>query len=156
MPGGGLSLIIEAMQRYETHVTTDVGDRGQLIETKAAVRSLNRKIEETISQIIAEQTQKLAEIERKRDRLEQELIKAQSKTDRNSLRSPVDGTVQQLSVSTLGQVVASGQSLLTVVPLGGDRSRHGRQQGYRVCRAGAAGRRQGRSVPVHVIRDIRP
>ena len=32
---------------------------------------------------------------------------------------PIAGKVQQLSVSSLGQVVASGQSLLTIVPLGG-------------------------------------
>ena len=35
------------------------------------------------------------------------------------LRAPIAGTVQQLAVSSLGQVVSSGQSLLTVVPLGG-------------------------------------
>jgi membrane fusion protein, hemolysin D len=76
-------------------------------------------MEETVSQFIADQTQKLAEIERKRDRTEQELIKAQSKTDRTQLKSPIDGTVQQLSITTVGQVVTSGQSLLTVVPLEG-------------------------------------
>jgi hemolysin D len=76
-------------------------------------------LEETVSQFIADQTQKLAEIERKRDRTEQELIKAQSKTDRTQLKSPIDGTVQQLSITTVGQVVTSGQFLLTVVPLEG-------------------------------------
>ena len=39
--------------------------------------------------------------------------------DGRSARKPVDGTVQQLNVSTVGQVVTSGQSLLTVVPLDG-------------------------------------
>jgi hemolysin D len=35
------------------------------------------------------------------------------------LKAPIAGTVQQLAVSSLGQVVVSGQSLLTIVPLGG-------------------------------------
>jgi hemolysin D len=116
---GSRALTIEALQQLENYVTTDAGDRGQLLETDAAVYSLTRKMEETVSQFIADQTQKLAEIERKRDRTEQELIKAQSKTDRTQLKSPIDGTVQQLSITTVGQVVTSGQSLLTVVPLEG-------------------------------------
>jgi hemolysin D len=116
---GSRALTIEALQQLENYVTTDAGDRGQLLETDAAVHSLTRKMEETVSQFIADQTQKLAEIERKRDRTEQELIKAQSKTDRTQLKSPIDGTVQQLSITTVGQVVTSGQSLLTVVPLEG-------------------------------------
>ena len=33
------------------------------------------------------------------------------------LKAPIDGTIQQLAVATVGQVVAIGQSLLTVVPL---------------------------------------
>jgi len=116
---GSRALTIEALQQLENYITTDAGDRGQLLETDAAVHSLTRKMEETVSQFIADQTQKLAEIERKRDRTEQELIKAQSKTDRTQLKSPIDGTVQQLSITTVGQVVTSGQSLLTVVPLEG-------------------------------------
>jgi hemolysin D len=113
---GSRALTIEALQQLETQLTTDAGDRGALIETDAAMASLQRKIAETVSQFIADQSQKLAEVERKRDRLVQELIKAQSKSDRTQLRAPIAGTVQQLSVTTVGQVVTSGQSLLTLVP----------------------------------------
>jgi hemolysin D len=114
---GSRALVIEAKQQYETQIVSDVGDRGQLIETDAAMRSLDRKIDEAATQFIADQSQKLSEVERKQDRLVQELIKAQSKTDRTQLKAPIAGTVQQLAVSSLGQVVSSGQSLLTVVPL---------------------------------------
>ena len=116
---GSRAMIIEALQQYETQVTTEAGERGQLLETDAAISSLQHKIEETVTQFIADQTQKLAEIERKRERLVQELVKAQSKNDRTQMRSPIDGTVQQLNVSTVGQVVASGQSLMTIVPIDG-------------------------------------
>ena len=116
---GSRALIIEAMQQLETHLTTDAGDRGQLLETDAAIASLERKVEENRTQFIADQSQKLAEAERKRDRLVQELLKAQSKNERTQLRSPIAGTVQQLSVTTVGQVVTSGQSLATIVPVDG-------------------------------------
>jgi hemolysin D len=114
---GSRSQVIEALQQYETEMTDDVKDRGQLIETDAAMRSLERKIEETVSQFIADQSQKLADIERKADRLRDEAVKAQTKSDRTLLKAPIAGTVQQLAVTTVGQVVAGGQSLLTVVPV---------------------------------------
>lgn len=116
---GSRALTIEAMQQHETHLTTDVGERGQLAEADAAVLSLQRRVEEALTQFVAEQTQKLAETERKKDRLEQELVKARSKNERMQLRAPIAGTVQQLAVTTVGQVVAGGQSLLTVVPIDG-------------------------------------
>jgi len=119
MGSGARAQTIESLEQLDTQITTDTGDRGQLIETDAAMRSLERKGEEAIAQFVADQSQKLAEAERKRDHLQQDLIKAQSKADRTELRAPITGTVQQLGVSSLGQVVASGQSLMTIVPLGG-------------------------------------
>ena len=119
MGSGSRGQTIEALQQLETQITTDTGDRGQLIETDAAMGSLQRKLEQTTAAFIAEQSQKLAEVEAKRDHLQQDLIKAQSKANRTELRAPIAGTVQQLAVSSLGQVVTSGQSLMTIVPLGG-------------------------------------
>jgi hemolysin D len=107
---------IEALQEYETQLTTDTDERGQLLETGAAMASLDRKIDQSITQFIADQSQKLAESEHKRDHLEQDLIKAQSKASHAVLKAPIAGTVQQLAVSSLGQVVTSGQPLLTIVP----------------------------------------
>jgi hemolysin D len=111
--------VIDALQEYERERTNLAGEKGQLLETDAGMRSLERRVEEVTSKFVSDQTQKLAEAERKRDRLGQELIKAQSKNERTRLRAPIAGTVQQLSVTTLGQVVASGQSLMTIVPLEG-------------------------------------
>jgi hemolysin D len=119
MGSGSRAQTIESLEQLATQITTDTGDRGQLIETDAAMRSLERKSQESVAQFVADQAQKLAMIEQKRDHLEQELIKAQSKANRTELKAPIAGTVQQLAVSSLGQVVASGQSLLTIVPLGG-------------------------------------
>ncbi len=107
---------IEALQDYETQLTTDTDERGRLLETGAAMASLGRKIEQAISQFVADQAQKLAAVESKRDHLAQDLIKAQTKASHTVLRAPISGTVQQLAVSSLGQVVASGQPLLTIVP----------------------------------------
>jgi hemolysin D len=113
---GSRSQIIDALERHQTEVTTQVGEKGQLHESTAALEATEKKMAETVAQFIADQTQKLAEAERKRDRLAQELIKASSKNERMWLKAPVAGAVQQLAVTTVGQVVSSGQALMTIVP----------------------------------------
>lgn len=114
---GSRALIIEAELQYENFVTTDTSERGQLAESDAAIVSLEKRLQQALDQFIAEQAQKSSEADRKRDRLEQEIIKARSKRDRTQLRAPSAGMVQQLEVSTLGQVVAAGQSVVSVVPM---------------------------------------
>ncbi|WP_036774520.1 HlyD family type I secretion periplasmic adaptor subunit [Photorhabdus australis] len=48
--------------------------------------------------------------------LEQELSKAHAREQLEIIRSPVTGTVQQLSVHTLGAVLQSAQNLMVIVP----------------------------------------
>jgi hemolysin D len=114
---GYRSRVIDALQEYEREKTNLAGEQGQLLEIDAAKQSLELKIQGVVTEFVMQQTQKLAEAERTRDRLEQELVKARSKNDRTRLRAPIDGVVQQLAVTTVGQVVSSGQPLLTIVPL---------------------------------------
>jgi hemolysin D len=58
----------------------------------------------------------LAKAEEKAGGLRQDVIKAEEKTKRQQLTSPVDGVVQQLAVHTIGGVVTPAQPLLVVVP----------------------------------------
>ena len=110
--------VIETLQQYEAQVTSQAGEKGQLLENEAALITLDRKLEEAITQFIADQMQKLADSERKADHLKGELIKATTKHERTRLTAPNAGTVQQLAVTTVGQVVSSGQPLMTIVPFG--------------------------------------
>lgn len=48
--------------------------------------------------------------------LEQELLKADSRNEQSQLLAPVDGTVQQLAVHTVGGVVTEAQPLMLIVP----------------------------------------
>jgi hemolysin D len=107
---------IEALQQYQSQIQLNIGDRGELVETEAAMQSLHRKMNENITQFIADQSQRLADAEHKRDHAYDDLMKAETKLSRALLRSSIDGTVQQLVVSSVGQVVSSGQVLLTIVP----------------------------------------
>lgn len=58
----------------------------------------------------------LVEAQRKAAGFREDVVKAVQKTQLQRLTSPVDGTVQQLAVHTVGGVVTPAQSLLVVVP----------------------------------------
>ena len=113
---GYRSKVVDALQEYVREQTNLIGEKGQAIEAEAALKSLERKMEQARTEFVADQSQKLAETERRRDRLAQELVKARTKSQRTRLTAPIDGTVQQLAVTTVGQVVSSAQSLMTIVP----------------------------------------
>ncbi|MDP5136280.1 HlyD family type I secretion periplasmic adaptor subunit [Rheinheimera baltica] len=49
--------------------------------------------------------------------LQQELIKAQNTNAQQQLLAPVDGTVEQLALATIGGVVTPAQELMRIVPL---------------------------------------
>ena len=115
---GSLSraMVIEVMQQYESQLAQLLTERGQLVEVEALLKTLGRRLEEALAQFIAEQTQKLLEAERRISKTEQELIKADARQKRSQIRAPIGGIIQQISVTTVGQVVAGGQPLLTIVP----------------------------------------
>lgn len=93
-------------------------ERGAIAEADAAVAALEMRRAEAMSRFVSERAEKLAEIERRIDQLGQDLIKATSREQRMRLTSPVAGTVQQLAITNVGQVVTTGQQLMIVVPNG--------------------------------------
>lgn len=60
----------------------------------------------------------LNEAIRKRESARQELVKTTLRGDLQTLRSPIDGVVQQLAVTTVGGVVTPAQPVMTIVPAG--------------------------------------
>jgi len=58
----------------------------------------------------------LADSERRASGVEQDLIKAEQRERAQRLVSPIDGTVQQLAVHTVGGVVSPAQPLMAIVP----------------------------------------
>jgi hemolysin D len=113
---GSLTGVLDAQQQVEQELTNLAYDKGQLLESQAAAESSESKINQLLHQFVADQSGKLSDAERKRDHLAQDLVKAAHKAERVKLIAPINGTVQQLAVSTIGQVVTTGQSLLVIVP----------------------------------------
>jgi hemolysin D len=94
-------------------------DEGQLIETDAALKELQSERAKTISQFIADNQNKLAEVLRKVNGARQALVKATARLSHTKLYAPIGGVVQQTAVTTVGQVVTTGQQLAVITPVGG-------------------------------------
>lgn len=111
--------LYNAKEELEKSQAALASDQGQLIETDAALRSVRSEKAKTVSQFIAENENKLADAARKADEARQALAKANARLARTRLYAPTDGVVQQMAVTTVGQVVTTGQQLVTLTPIGG-------------------------------------
>lgn len=90
--------------------------RGNIEQLSAAIVALNTEKEGLVAAFVADNAQALAVAYERRQELAQDLVKADSNANARSLSAPVEGTVQDLAVTTLNQVVAGGESLMTIVP----------------------------------------
>lgn len=88
----------------------------KLVEITAARQALEEQIEQTKSGYEHQVLNDLSDAEKKVAELKQDFIKAEQKTEERTLRSPIDGTVQQLAIHTVGGVVTPAQQLMAIVP----------------------------------------
>lgn len=110
--------LITAMEALQDKTTDMVTAQAQVAETSAAIEVLRRETSRTRQAFIADNVQKLGEAERQVDDLAERLSKAQARQKEMVLKSPIDGTVSALSITTPGQVVAAGEELMRIVPEG--------------------------------------
>jgi hemolysin D len=104
---------METMKYQQTVLQTQKGQRDDAIAT---LNVLTRERQKIIDAFIADNSQKLAEAQRQADDFEQKLAKARLKSGRMTLSSPIDGVVLGLSVTTVGQVIATGDEIMRIVP----------------------------------------
>ncbi len=117
---GTRASVIDAMEGLNYQITVLEGQRGQVVEAERAIAAFQAERQKTISSFIADHATRANEAERQAIEAGQKLLKAQAKRDHMTLRSPSHGIVQAMSVTSLGQVVQSGQEVLRVIPQRGD------------------------------------
>ena len=88
----------------------------KLVEVAAARQALEEQIEQTKAGYEHQVLNDFSDAEKKVAEFSQDLIKAEQKTDEQILRSPINGTVQQRAVHTVGGVVTPAQQLMAIVP----------------------------------------
>ena len=85
---------------------------------RARVESVEQRQRALQAEFRKELSREQIQVEERIATLEQELVKARRRRERMTLRAPVDGTVQEITVFTEGGVVTAGQSVMSVVPSG--------------------------------------
>ena len=134
------AMIPVVQQRYDIRkqlASMELGSKLQYLEMLQALTEMQQELkvqqnnkrvgEAAAAAIIESRAQAVAEYRRglsdelgkmiqKENGLAEALVKAEQKTKLQALRAPVDGTVQQLAVHTVGGVVTPSQELMVVVP----------------------------------------
>jgi hemolysin D len=88
-------------------------------EVLAQAESLRRQLASARADYVKGVLQDLADAGQKQGELEQQVAEAAHKAEQTVLSAPIDGTVQQLAIHTIGGVVTPAQPLMQVVPDGG-------------------------------------
>lgn len=86
-------------------------------ETVAATRALEAQRDQTAAEYARGIMSELSESEPKAAQFAEDLIKAEKRLRDQTLRAPIDGTVQQLVLHTIGGVATAAQALMVVVPV---------------------------------------
>ena len=110
--------VLEQEQQLQTAQLQLVNLQGSLGQANAAIPVIDSKIEVTRQTFVTTNTTSLVQSQQQVDKLQQDLAKADDKVDDMTLTSPIDGIVQATAVTTVGQVVTTGQQLMQVVPEG--------------------------------------
>ena len=90
--------------------------KSKINEADSALAAIIEERAHTAAEYRRERFSELVEAERKARGLRDDVVKARRRTQLQELVAPVAGTVQQLSVHTVGGVVTPAQALLVVVP----------------------------------------
>jgi hemolysin D len=85
-------------------------------EAEAAVAAIAQQRLQAEAEYRRDRYSDLVEAQRKAAGLKEDLVKATQRTQLQVLTAPVDGTIQQLSIHTIGGVVTAAQTLMVVVP----------------------------------------
>ena len=108
--------LIEAQEKEaDTAMSLEV-QRRKIPELEAEVATAERAEAEAAADAAKTSLSALAEAQVKADSLGDELAKADERLKDRILTAPVDGTVQELAIHTVGGVVAPGQTLMRIAP----------------------------------------
>lgn len=90
--------------------------RSRLHEVQSALAGARKQLQVLVTKTRQQTLDSLRQASQQVAQLTQEVAKTGRRDTLMELRAPVDGTVQQLAVHTVGGVVTPGQALLAVVP----------------------------------------
>jgi hemolysin D len=118
MNAGSKANLLDSTSDMQTQMTTLAQQKGQLAEAVANLAYIDKEMQRVRETFIADNAQKAGEAERQAEDLAEKLVKAKTRLGHTTLVSPIDGIVQASALTTVGQIVSSGEELMRVVPDG--------------------------------------
>ncbi|BDU51507.1 HlyD family type I secretion periplasmic adaptor subunit [Haliovirga abyssi] len=101
-------VLITEKDLKKEHATIDV-IKSQLTETKDNLVNLDKSWDKGVKE-------KILELDKKKIELEANYIRAKESYKNRNLYSPVDGIINEIGVTTIGEVVTSAKPIITIVP----------------------------------------
>ncbi len=120
MEYGSRLQFLQAEQQYVEGERTLPIERKRFDEASEALDALQKQRGQVEADYRKQLLSDLAKARTLENEHEQERVKADQRRSLRVLRSPLDGTVQQLAVHTIGGVVTAAQQLMIVVPQNAD------------------------------------
>jgi hemolysin D len=105
------------LQQEQVEMANDLaGASARMREAEAEIAAIERQKDEAQSEFRSQRLAELTQAEERAAELSQDLVKAEQRQSYTRLTAPVDGTVQQLALHTLGGVVEPAERLMVIVP----------------------------------------
>lgn len=113
---GAKSAVIDATESLQYQQTQLAVQESQLASAVTGLGVIARDSDKAVQSFVSDQAGKLDDAERKVEEDRQSVAKAEAKVDNLTLRAPIEGRVQSLIITNVGQVVTSGQEVMRIVP----------------------------------------
>lgn len=113
---GAKAAVIDATETLQYQITQEAKQEQDLVSATAGLEVIARNSDKAVQDFISDNAQKLEDAERRAEDVAQRLAKAQAELDHLTLRAPIAGRVQSSIITNVGQVVASGQEIMRIVP----------------------------------------
>jgi hemolysin D len=107
---------LEIQQDLVEHEQELLVQRARLAEAEASLAGLREQRRQADAEYHRTNLSEMTQTQQKASSLQEEVIKAREHAQLQTLAAPVDGTVQQLAVHTVGGVVTPAQALMVIVP----------------------------------------
>jgi hemolysin D len=113
---GAKAAVIDATETLQHQQTQLAAREQELAALTAGLEVIDRDSEKAAETFLSDDAQKLSEAERRVEEARERLAKAEAVIDHLTLRAPIAGRVQSSIIVNVGQVVATGQEVMRVVP----------------------------------------
>lgn len=113
---GTRTALIDALETLHQQKTALVSQIGELKEADKALLSLSAERAKTKSAFIADHRSRAADAKRNADDAALKREKVRTRLENFVLRSPIDGIVQALTVTSIGQVLPAAQEAMRIIP----------------------------------------